>query len=262
MNLYAETALIALAGVGAFTILAKAQDAYRYFLRNRLDEVTSEDRDNFGSVFKYAPSCYGEHLSGNIAAERDCDHCASTLSCIAETGKRHLIAESSFVKPTWPDEEWEAQQRESLRKNLDDLDGATAKPLWAKKPCYATEKDGLLAQTPPNMGGLGNPPYQGPNYVGDEELAEQMKHLSHYFVEGFFDKPERLDLPMNPLRGDLTWTYEFGRIAPDGSVWTAPDERVQNGKVLIHASEMVKAARFGWTYDCDSSKPAYVWAVR
>ncbi|HLP68341.1 MAG TPA: hypothetical protein VK181_12565 [Rhizobium sp.] len=236
MNLYAETALIALAGVGTFTILAKAQDAYRYFLRNRLDEVTSEDRDNFGSVFgghpekslaadtwpHSTPYCHGTYTSGSVAAERDCGNCRQALSCIQETGVRRSRARSVF-------------------------------------------DDTPVKQTPPNMGGLGNPEYQGPNYVEGDEFAESMKGVPHYFVDqsrNFFDAPYRLDLPMNPLSGDLAWSYELGRVAPDGSIWSAPDERVQSGTALVHASEMVKAARFGWTYESDSIKPAYVLAKR
>ena len=35
------------------------------------------------------PGCYGEFLSGNIAAERDCPHCPSNGDCVVDTAKKN-----------------------------------------------------------------------------------------------------------------------------------------------------------------------------
>ena len=35
------------------------------------------------------PECYGQFLSGNIAAERDCPHCQSNGDCVVDTAKKN-----------------------------------------------------------------------------------------------------------------------------------------------------------------------------
>lgn len=235
MNLYTETALTALAGVGAVAILAKAQDAYRFFreimLRER--ELEDEDRDNFGSCF-HSGGIVDTHLG---------------VPDITGGGIDYYHVKNQRLAPT-------------VQPKADFFDISATEhvdPLWAKKDCYATEKDPPLSQVIPNMGGLdGKVAYRGPNYVTDLDVAGAMKGLMHFFVDPSEAHIERA------LRGggDLAWEYHFGRIAPDGSVWCAGDERKHRGEALIHSSEMVKAARFGWTFTRDSTTPGYVWASR
>lgn len=140
---------------------------------------------------------------------------------------------------------------------------AESKPLWAKKDRYVTEQNPPLRQVPPNMGSDAVP-YAGPNYVSDDDLAEEMKGLIHFFGEpepGYFDDPARLG---HRLGGDLAWDFKgYGLVAADGSIWVAPDERVHSGIVLMQASEMGKAARFGWTYERESNGNSdLVWVRR
>lgn len=226
MNLYAETALIALAGVGAFTVLSKLQDAMHYFR----SEVTSE------------PTCYGDYRPGQHHAERDCTHCPFQSRC-REQALANLVAAQCEIElqPAITNAVFSAVI------NTDSLNPSYGVVAPSDKPKWDACGDKPLKQVPPNMGGLDSKvPYAGPNYVSEDEMVEIMRPTPYYFSEG----------------GDLAWEYEFGRVAGDGCIWTAPDERVATGIVRIHASEMTKASRFGWQFVGDADTPGYVMAQK
>lgn len=93
-----------------------------------------------------------------------------------------------------------------------------------------------LKQRPPNIGGVGNPDYQGPNYLSPEETADYLRPIPHF---------GRMSLE-EVNRGDLAWEFERGCVAPDGTIWLNPETRAAYGVVTVPAIEVPKAARFGW----------------
>jgi hypothetical protein len=102
---------------------------------------------------------------------------------------------------------------------------------------------------PPNIGGEDHPPYAGPNYVRDEDVAEEMIGLPHFYAQ-----PAEV-VPLTPCVLDLAFDFELGHVAPDGAVWAQPDLRVQYGAVQIPWAEQAKAARFGWEFIGDGDEP-------
>lgn len=108
---------------------------------------------------------------------------------------------------------------------------------------------------PPNMGGIGAAvPYAGPNYVGEEDIAEEMKGMPHFFA-----RPGKvISLQDAALLDDLAATFVLGHVAPDGSIWTAPNERFAVGVVQIPWNERRKAEIFGWEFVGDGDAPGTV----
>lgn len=237
-----EYALAPFAAVGLVTIVSKLHDTFRFFLRDR--DPAMEGHDNFGRP--EVTSGVTVPLGGGLKIEN--------------------VERSYEIKRTGDDQPNNAfayfvdgDEMELVQHGT----GKVLKRLWEKKDCYATEQNPPLAQVPPNMGSDAVP-YAGPNYVSDEDLAEEMKGLIHFFGEpepGYFDDPVRLG---HRLGGDLAWDFKgYGLVAADGAIWVAPDERVHSGIVLMQASEMGKAARFGWTYERESNGNSNtVWVRR
>lgn len=264
MTTTTELILAPLAAIGAYALAVKAHDTFKFFLGMPKE----------GGVL---PSCYGTYEHSHKWAERDCGTCRHENLCAFETDRRRSEVTSGEL-PIVPGSDYgfEIKRTGGNQPNNafayfvdgDEVElvqhgtGKVLKRLWAKKDCYATEQDPPLRQVPPNIGSEAVP-YAGPNYVAEEDLADEMKGLIHFFGEpqtGFFDQPERLDYPMG---GDLAWDYAgLGLVAGDGTIWVAPDERVSVGIALLKASEMAKAARFGWTYADDNRDPEYVWVDR
>jgi hypothetical protein len=284
-----EYALAPFAAVGLVTIVSKLHDTFRFFLRDR--DSGPEDRDNFTYSYSPPPGCRAVWVGGKKVWERDAEVTSS-----GHTFGGH--PDKSIASDTWPrfadggivdthlgelpivpgsDYGFEIKRTGGTRPDNafayfvdgDEMElvqhgtGKVLKRLWEKKDCYATEQNPPLRQVPPNMGSDAVP-YAGPNYVSDEDLAEEMKGLIHFFGEpetGYFDDPARLG---HRLGGDLAWDFKgYGLVAADGSIWVAPDERVHSGIVLMQASEMGKAARFGWTYERESNGNSNtVWVRR
>lgn len=107
-------------------------------------------------------------------------------------------------------------------------------------------------KAPPNLGGEGRPPYQGPNYVADEEVAEEMIGLPH-----FYSQPAQVIeiTSANECVLDLAFDFEPGHVAPDGTIWSTRTERITHGVVQIPWSEQMKAARFGWEFVGNGDEP-------
>lgn len=254
MTTTTELILAPLAAIGSYALAVKAHEAFKFF-RTMPKE---------GGVL---PGCYGDFQHNQAWAERDCGNCRHENTCAFETSRRRSEVTSIMPsdKPKFdacPGQKMELVQH--VTGNVLRTVGEEVEPLWMKKDCYATEQDPPLARTMPNMGGLDSAvPYGGPNYVAEEDLADEMKGLIHFYAEpapSFFDEsPARLDYPMG---GDLAWDYRgLGMVAGDGTIWTAPDERCRNGSVILVAREIGKAARFGWTYKGEAGA-GYVWVER
>lgn len=80
-----------------------------------------------------------------------------------------------------------SRDRSNFRPLIGVTDPATGRTLLVPHD----EFDDLpLAKRPPNIGGIGNPPYMGPNYVEAEELAEELHDLPHYYAGDAHD-PQR-----------------------------------------------------------------------
>lgn len=248
-----EYALAPFAAVGLVTIVSKLHDTFRFFLRDRDAEVTSSGHTFGGHPDKsIASDTWPRFADGGIVDTHlgapDVLH--SGYDIRRTGGNRPDNAFAYFV---------DGDEMELVQHGT----GKVLKRLWEKKDCYETEQNPPLRQVPPNMGSDAVP-YAGPNYVSDEDLAEEMKGLIHFFGEpepGYFDDPARLG---HRLGGDLAWDFKgYGLVAADGSIWVAPDERVHSGIVLMQASEMGKAARFGWTYERESNGNSNtVWVRR
>lgn len=99
-------------------------------------------------------------------------------------------------------------------------------------------------QRPPNMGDK-DIPYRGPNYFAPEDVAADMKGLKHY---GTADSLHRRYGPELRIaeESDLSFSYRQGHVAPDGTIWRTPQDRISSGIADIPHGEVVKAARFGW----------------
>ncbi len=104
-----------------------------------------------------------------------------------------------------------------------------------------------LTQHPPNIGGDGHPQYRGPNYLDPVETADYLRPIPHY---GGLS-------PAEVSRGDLSWEYEPGCVAPDGTIWLSPDSRAAFGTVTVPDIEVPKAVRFGWQLDENSRDGGY-----
>jgi hypothetical protein len=48
---------------------------------------------------------------------------------------------------------------------------------------FASEGEPMATPPPPNIGGLDHPPYAGPNYADEHEIADEMKGIRHYGTE-------------------------------------------------------------------------------
>lgn len=76
-----------------------------------------------------------------------------------------------------------------MQTQLDDIDhgdlhrfafGKSSSEKWSTCAAEVTSDDTPLRQRPPNIGGIGNPPYEGPNYFSQSEIAEEMKSLMRF----------------------------------------------------------------------------------
>lgn len=53
-------------------------------------------------------------------------------------------------------------------------------------------------------------------------------------------EPERCGRPV------LAFSFALGEVAPDGTIWLSPTERLTAGVAEITIAEAAKAERFGW----------------
>lgn len=126
------------------------------------------------------PSCYGRYLAGQAEAERGCRMCRHMDDCYLEKMLRRVVLDQMEGRPLDPIAEVQARMKAHRLFTAEHLDDKVADPLWMKKDCYVTEQDSMLQQHVPNVGGEGNPDYAGPNYVADEDLADEMKGIWHF----------------------------------------------------------------------------------
>lgn len=62
-------------------------------------------------------------------------------------------------------------------------------------------------------------------------------------------------------QGLLATSFQLGHVAPDGSIWMTPTERMKSGVLQIPEAELEKAEAFGWT-KVASDTPGYVHVRR
>ncbi len=207
-----EYALAPFAAVGLVTIVSKLHDTFRFFLSEREPVATNHgvESDSSNFTYSYAPpqGCQAVWVDGKKVWERDevtssgrtfgghpdksiasdtWPHYPDGNGDVMElvqfgTGKvlRRVVRDQMEGRPLDPIAEVQARMKAHRLFTAEHLDDKVADPLWMKKDCYVTERDSMLQQHVPNVGGEGNPDYAGPNYTAEEDLADEMKGTYHF----------------------------------------------------------------------------------
>ena len=220
-----EYALAPFAAVGLVTIVSKLHDTFKFFLRPQGGYVPPEDAEplavivddgrgrgtfnpekgGFTYFYEPAPDCRAVWVDNQKVWERDAEVTSSDEMELVQHATGKVLKRSEKPKidacPGHSIRDVRDNLADAVKDQMDGrplkahrlftaeyLDPMPAKPLWDKKDCLVNETDGMLRQHVPNIGGVGNVPYAGPNYTSEDDLADEMRGVWHFGFDPNGDK--------------------------------------------------------------------------